>query len=619
MCGIFGYVGDQHIDLKGATDIIKHRGPDSDGFLQYNIDSGSLVYQDSQIDSSWKENFLLFGFRRLAIIDLNERANQPFSSADNKYHLVFNGEIYNYKELRSELEAIGYKFLTSSDTEVLLNAYVEWGIGAFKKLNGMWAVGILDIPNQKLICSRDRFGIKPFYYSFNTQKKSFCFGSEIKQLFKAGVKKEFNENILLDFLDKSIVDHSQETFYKNVFSLKPGSYMEMPLENITDKKSYTYWSLKDSPSYEVNNYEDATKQFKELFTDSVRLRFRSDVPVGSCLSGGLDSSSIVSTAADIFDFPIHTFTSRYDIKKYDESYYANLIHEKYKTTVPNYCQLDESLFLAEIDKVIYHQDEPFPSMSILAQWEVMKKAKEENVVVLLDGQGGDESLAGYRKFYAFYLKELLSQFKLGKFFKELIYLQRNKGFNFFDLKGIKRYLNISEQINYLSPKGKTLKSSANFGFSSAKTLQDRSRLDIEKFSFPPLLRYEDRNSMAFSIETRIPFMDYRLVEFLYSMPSEYKIRNGFTKAILRDAMVGILPEQIKDRVSKLGFATPQDIWMENGLRNHFISYFEKMRNPYLDHTTISSSFKSDSKKDKDLFFRIYCFDRWYQTNFNEAV
>lgn len=614
MCGIFGYIGNKHIDLLSSTDVIKHRGPDSNGFLQYRIEKDELIFSDAHIDENWRGKHVLFGFRRLAIIDLDERSNQPFTSFDNKYHIIFNGEIYNYKELKSELCSLGFEFLTDSDTEVLLSAYIAWGTECFKKFNGMWALVILDIIEKKLIISRDRFGVKPLYFAIEDNGQSVYFASEIKQLFSAGVKKEINENVILDFLEKSILDHSQETFFNGIFSIKPASYNEISLMDIGPIKTSYYWSFNKGLNFRKISYENAVADFKSIFFDSIRLRFRSDVPVGSCLSGGLDSSSIVSSAATMLNHDINTFTAINSHIKYDEQKYAKLVSEKFQNVKPVICPIDYNMFLSEMDKILYHQDEPFPSMGLVAQWEIMKKSGKEQVKVLLDGQGGDELLAGYRKFYAFYLKELALDLHLFTFMKELYYLLKNSEFHFFNIRGIKRYLFVSKDKTFLSEKGKKLKSFSQIGLNSANTVRDRIKLDIEKFSYPCLLRYEDRNSMAFSIETRVPFMDYRLVEFLYELPTSYKIKNGMTKVILRDAMSGILPNQIKSRISKLGFATPQEEWMNNELKEYFIKYFQEMRNPYLNNENILLSFKN-GKKDNDFFFRMLCFDKWYQLHF----
>lgn len=617
MCGIFGYIGNKSFDIKKATDVIEHRGPDAEGFLQYLPELNKINKEHLIISDRLK---VAFGFRRLAIIDLHKHANQPFSEETNDYHITFNGEIYNYIELRNELKQLGYKFLTDSDTEVLLNAYIHWGTSCFSKLNGMWALAILDVKNQKVVFSRDRFGIKPFFYHINEVGEVY-WASEIKQLFEVGVKKKINENVIKDFIDINVVDSTKETFFDGIFHLPTGSFTEIDFNDVANLKinESRYWELEVQDEFLDINYSDAKKKFRELFLNSVSLRMRSDVTVGSCLSGGLDSSSIVASVAHQFENPIQTFTSRFDIKKFDESEYVHLLANEFDTVKTKFCELTEDLFVSEIDKVLYHQDEPFGSMSILAQWEVMKLAKKNGAIVLLDGQGGDELLAGYRKFYAFYLKEKLTNFELHKFFPALFRLLVNKEMNFFDFKQIGRYLGVKPaSINYYSKKGKQLKSNSTIGFSASNTLIGRSKLDVERYSFPPLLRFEDRNSMAFSIETRVPFMDYRLVEFLYSISSDYKIKKGYTKAVLRDGLEGILPRAIQKRKSKLGFSTPQEVWMTGKLKPLFKDYFAKMKNPYFDKKNIYESFNAypENRVSSDFFFRIYCFDKWYQKHFN---
>ncbi len=618
MCGIFGYIGKNNIDIKAATDIIEHRGPDSEGFLSYSIDKKRLAQSSADIEGY----HVSFGFRRLAIIDLKDHANQPFSSENGQYHIVFNGEIYNYLEIRQELEEFGVEFSTDSDTEVLLKSYVQWGVSSFNRFNGMWAFSILDLKKNKVICSRDRFGIKPFFY--HVADGELYWASEIKQFFSVGVEKTINENVIKDFIDQNIVNSTNETFFDDIYSLNAGSYFEINVGALEDIKVVPkkYWELSVNEEFKNYDYESAKKKFKNLFLSSVNLRMRSDVRVGSCLSGGLDSSSIVSSVGYQFeDQHFQTFTSKFDLKKYDESEYVTKLTNKYEKLQSNFCQLDEDKFLAQIDDVIYYQDEPFGTMSLLAQWEVMKLAKQDNTTVLLDGQGGDELLAGYRKFYAFYLKEKLMNFQFLKFFAALKHLVFNREFNFFDFEQIKRYLNIKPSITYYSTKGQKLKSNSEIGLSGASSMRDRSKLDIERYSFPPLLRFEDRNSMAFSIETRVPFMDYRLVEFLYSISSDFKIRKGYTKWILRDALKGILPDEIRKRKSKLGFSTPQDVWMQDKLKPFFADYFRTMKNPYFDATSISNSFDEfpKNKISSNFYFRIYCFDRWYQMHFNKRL
>lgn len=614
MCGLFGFIGTGEIKAKEAVDVIAHRGPDGEGYLTYYLENGTSIRDFEKTDDQLR---ISLGFRRLSIIDLSHSANQPFSKFDNNLHIVFNGEIFNYKELRVELEQLGYEFATNSDTEVLLTAYKEWGEDCVERFNGMWAFAILDIESNKLFCARDRFGIKPFYYYADENR--IMFASEIKQFFSAGIGKGINEAVIKDFLENSLVDHTEQTFFKGIQHLKGGhklviNYKEKP----TEFEITRFWKLEEKESRDSLSFEQASIKFRDLLNDSVKLRMRSDVTIGSCLSGGLDSSSIVCLAAKQVISKFNTLTSRYSDSEFDESYYANLVNDSQSNINPNYCGLTEDTLLNEIDQLIWYQDEPFGSFSIMAQWEVMKLAKRINVTVLLDGQGGDELLGGYRKYYAFYLKELL---KSGNYFKasrELFHLLKNREFNFLNKEGFKRYLFSNSNAEYLSEKGKSLKNLKSIGFKSANSLREKSLEDIEYFSFPALLRYEDRNSMAHSIESRVPFMDYRLVEFAYSANASYKIRKGFTKALLRNALKGILPEKIRTRISKLGFATPQSEWMNDKLNGHFLDYFKKMRNPYLNNKYIYTQFKLYPKSDLHSwdFSRFYIFDKWYQAHFS---
>ncbi|MEI8279400.1 MAG: asparagine synthase (glutamine-hydrolyzing) [Bacteroidota bacterium] len=618
MCGIFGYIGKEYVDLKGATDIITHRGPDAEGFLGYDIEQ-KKISKDINDCLAISGPKLLLGFRRLSIIDLSSHADQPFSDPQRGLHITFNGEIYNYIEIRKELEAKGYNFRTKSDTEVLMYSYAEWGESCVEHFNGMWAFAILDEKMGKLFCSRDRFGVKPFYYAQLGQ--GLVWGSEIKQLFVAGVPKIINEDVIRDFLDRSLADHTYQTFFKGIYQLLAGHSFTIDIHNTHNAiqpKILRHWELLPDDQYQNITYQDAQSEFKRLFSDSVKLRFRSDVPVGSCLSGGLDSSSIVTVAATMFDTDINTFTSRFESKKFDESYFANLVNTKYKNVVPHFCSLNEEILQSEIDELIYHQDEPFGTFGIMAQWEVMKLAKQNDVIVLLDGQGGDELLGGYRKYYAFFLKELVQRHQYALAAKNAFYLVKNKEFNFFNKEGIYRYLGLTNKLNYLSDLGKQLKPGIQIGLGSVSDMNGKAKQDIEHFSYPPLLRFEDRNSMAHSIETRVPFMDYRLVRFIYSLPATYKIREGYTKALLRDSLKGLLPEETRTRISKLGFATPQSDWMGDKLNTYFASYFRTMNNPYLDNKAISDDFGAypNSKLHSWDFSRLFIFDRWYQQHFN---
>lgn len=622
MCGIFGYVGNNVVQLKKCTDIIDYRGPDAEGFLWFNPESRQTENNSDVLWNSDKTFKVAFGFRRLAIIDLVEASNQPLFSSDRKYAIIFNGEIYNYLEIRKELEQAGHVFKTHSDTEVIIEAYRAFGVDCVNKFNGMWALAILDFEKNKIFCSRDRFGVKPFYY--HKTAENFTFASEIKQFWPAGLKREINENIIGDFLGKNIINHTEETFFKDIFQLMPGHniYLTFNENKIVSFEIKKFWQLKVNPSLKIENFDEAKEKYLTLLKDSINLRFRSDVPVGSCLSGGLDSSTIVSLAAELQKGKIITFSSIFEKNpKFDEKEFMDMVFHNNKFITPFFCSTNSEQIIHEMDNLIWHQDEPFPTFSILAQWNVMKLAKENGVIVLLDGQGGDEFLGGYRKYYAFYLKECWQNLHFGKFFSGIFYLLKNTEFDFFNSEGWRRYLGLKQNVTVLSKAGKQLKKSANIGLNSVKTMKDKFLDDIEKFSLPPLLRYEDRNSMAFSIESRVPFLDYKLASFIISQPTEHIISKGYTKYILREATKGILPEKIRLRINKLGFATPQSEWMSEPLiKDYFKSYFLKMDSPYLNRQAIYEDFLSypNSKLDSFDFSRYLIFDRWYQLNFVDS-
>jgi asparagine synthase (glutamine-hydrolysing) len=614
MCGFFISVGTNTVDIKKSTEIISHRGPDSDGYLEYSILDKKIFKGLGEIKKDNKPK-VVFGFRRLSIIDLHSTSNQPFSDPSNNFHIVFNGEIYNYIELRNELKKIGHQFVTESDTEVLLHSYIEWGKNCLRRFNGMWSFCILDIRKEVLFCSRDRFGIKPFYYHQNNNGIVIC--SEIKQFFQNNfIKKNINENLIRDFLELSLVDHTNDTFYNGIKALPAAHYSEISLKNYNIINTIKYWELKPNNKYCKNTLEENTEIFKELFIDSIRLRHRSDVKVGACLSGGLDSSSIVSVSRYLNKIT-STFTCTNSYPEFDESEYIDELIDLYPEIKNNSVEMKEEFLINDLDLLLSFQDEPITTFGVLAQWKVMELAKRNNITVLLDGQGGDEVLGGYRKYYAFYLKELFKQFKFVTFSKELYFLSTNKENNFFEKKGIKRYMNKLGVNKVLTDRCLNIKALSNIGISSASSFKEKSIHDIKYFSYPALLRYEDRNSMAFSIESRVPFLDYRIVDFLHSIPNNNILKNGVTKYILRKSLVGILPDKIRQRKSKLGYSTPETIWLNGSMRNYFGKYFNKMNNPYIDSYKVSRGFEGqkDYVLDPESYIRIYLFDRWYRINF----
>ncbi len=610
MCGIAGI-----IDLKGnlvsnkevekMIKIINYRGPDDDGY--------------------YIENNIGFGHCRLSIIDLTYAGHQPMKSCDNSLLIVYNGEIYNFVELRKELETLGYKFKSNTDTEVILYSYKEWGENCVNKFNGDWAFAILDKNKKELFCSRDRFGVKPFYYFFDG--KVFAFASEIKSLLELGISREVNPNLIYDFLIFGLLEHTNETFFKNVKKLPQSSWLKLNQKGeIVIKK---FWDFEVSNELNSNNERSTIyeQDFLELFTNSVKIRLRSDVPIGSCLSGGLDSSAIVCVINDLLkkeNVPnigerLKTFSACYEEKKVDERSYIEEVITKTKAE-KNYIFPDPEEFLKEIEDIVWHQEEPFGGTSMFAQWKVLKKAREK-VKVLLDGQGGDENLCGYRKFYFFYLKGLYERKKYSLFFKEFL--------QFFSSIDILKTLNLKSGFRYINYGNKLFKiedlinhsflekfKERKINFSYQKNLGNRIKEDITKWSLPVLLRFEDKNSAASSIETRLPFLDYRLVEKIGTLPLDTKLNNGWTKFILRNSLKGILPEKIRLRKSKLGFSTPQDSWMRYNLYENIKSTFKNSTflQDYVNKEQLLKSLDLFSRGQTiitgEILFRFYSMELW---------
>ncbi|HCA67039.1 MAG: Asparagine synthetase [Parcubacteria group bacterium GW2011_GWC2_44_17] len=606
MCGIAGIyntngesVSRDHI--LGMTDILLHRGPDADGL--------------------YFENGLGLGHRRLAILDLTHAGEQPMSNSDKTIWIVFNGEIYNYRELKRELTALGRSFSTNTDTEVIIAAYETWGDACLQKFNGMWAFALWDTIKKRLFCARDRFGIKPFYYFFDG--KTFAFASEIKALLTLPfIKKEPYEPMVYDYLALGLADHSHETFFTNIFQLEPSHSLTIENGRADIKK---YYELAYTDRYFAFNETDAKKyseEIIELLRDSVRLRLQSDVQVGSCLSGGLDSSTIVflinsllntnGFSAKMIGERQKTFTSAFSDKRFDE---RKFVKEVIQATgaEDGYVFPSSECFKEELEQLVYHQEEPFAGTSAYAQWCVMRRAKEGGVTVLLDGQGADELFGGYPRYIDSYFNELLFHGKFLTLAREFakasaVSTQTIPSLLFQPIKELALALPQNLRIMLRKRMDPVLslvlpplaKRYINRETQRAKkrdkaNLQRRLWQDIVNFNLRSLLRNEDRNSMAFSIETRLPFLDYRLVERVFKIPSSYKIHNGWSKYLLRLAVKNMVPESIRWRRDKMGFVTPEKIWLA-----HHYAFFEKL----FSKTTCLSAQYINSMKAHEMITRL---------------
>ena len=570
MCGIAGIIqsdpsqyNNEH--LKRMTDALSHRGPDGEGLWQN------------------QHKTVLLGHRRLSIIDLSSAGHQPmfFSKAETKviprYTIIHNGEIYNYIELREELSKQGYVFHSQTDTEVIAAAYDYWKELCVDYFDGMFAFAIWDEQENELFAARDRLGEKPFFYFID--KKQFLFASEMKALWAAGIDRIPNQKMLFNFITIGYTDNPnqpEETFFENILKLPPATCLKYSLNDgqlILEK----YWDIDPEKQDKQISETDALEKFNSLFVTSVKRRLRSDVSIGTSLSGGLDSSSIIATIASLNKgSSSKIFTGTFPGFERDEAMHAKLVVEKF-----NLQQYTKAISVDEMmddwQKLCYHQETPFGSASVYAQYKVYELAKQYDVKVLLDGQGADETLAGYHKYYKWYWQELFRNRKLRR--SKEIKAAKNLGVKEkFDFKNIiasyfpdfativmeNRYLLNAIKHEDLTKEFVQLQSKeAYYAVPERFTLNNALYFNTCTHGLEELLKYADRNAMAHGREVRLPFLSHELVEFIFSLPGNFKIRNGWTKWLLRKSMEKSLPAEITWRRDKVGFEPPQKQWMQN--------------------------------------------------------
>lgn len=614
MCGICGLFDTQNTlsAIGPMNHIQRHRGPDDEGFLFINTENGDLCAAGGPstpetlplppCEAIDKNKFdMVLANRRLAIIDLSPAAHMPMPYRRGRLWLTHNGEIYNFRELRSQLEEKGYTFTSDSDTEVILASYEEWGAECLSRFNGMFSFALWDAARRRLFCARDRFGIKPFYYFWNGN--TFIFASEIKSLLQHPlVPRQPFDQAIFDYLVTGRSDHNEHTFFQDIRELPAAHFLifEPPARRLEITR---WWDLTVNPQIGEplnGKSEEIYRKFAHLLQDAIRLRLHSDVPVGSCLSGGLDSSSVVSLANRLLleekVIPAHlvgdhqkTFTARNSEKEIDEYRYSHLIVEQTNAEENLIVPQGEKLW-REIGSFVWHMDEPVDSTSQYPQWNVMRLAREHGVPVLLDGQGGDELLAGYYAYLPRYLNQIRQQqgvlsaaraawhvCKVGgapavnvlvpdtlhrmpwRVQKAFSYLWRPRPLPGGGGSGLAEW-----QISPEFMKRFWDRRWRPEGAVDADGLAGILFRDVTTTNLPKLLRYEDRNGMAFSLEARLPFLDYRLVELAFSLPLNFRIYNGWSKWILRQAMKDVLPAEIVWRRSKMGFPVPEAKWLRIG-------------------------------------------------------
>jgi len=586
MCAIAGVISKSPAHLQPLlemTRVLKHRGPDDEGYALASSRTGRVcAFGGSDTlpalglpalpDSLPEEMDVGLGHRRLSILDLGPGGHGPMASPDERYWVTYNGEIYNYLEVRDELRALGRRFRTSSDTEVLLAAWAQWGPEALDRFNGMWAFALYDARDRVLHCARDRFGVKPFHYYWDGTL--FAFASEIKGLLAhPAVPCRPHEPTLLGFLVRGALDEGEQTFFGAIRSL-PAAH-RLTLDVAYGRLATVRWY--DVPRREPR--EADAERFRGLLEDAVRLRLRSDVDVGTCLSGGLDSSSIVALTARLRD-PAGEGLRRAFSVVYDDPGLAEGAHVATMVAATGVIGARTTAtaadLLRDLPALVQHQDEPIPSLGPYSHWRVMALAHQAGVKVLLDGQGADEVLAGYHYHFGPYLAEIASRHGLRVALREARAAHAVIGRPLTFLLGLLAYhllplpLSLREAaVSRFATHGRLPSALLDPALAEAvgplpgrrhgpqRSLESERRENLWLTSLPALLRYEDRNSMAFGIEARTPFLDYRLVEEAMALRPEALIRDGWTKAILRDAMQGILPETVRLRRDKLGFPTPE--------------------------------------------------------------
>jgi asparagine synthase (glutamine-hydrolysing) len=620
MCGITGFFSYKNkIDTKKyykAHLKIAHRGPDDEGFI-YKNQSNTIEYLsgDDTIDELKPRGFiynkepssLILGHRRLSIIDLSSHGHQPFSF--EYLHLVYNGEIYNYIELRDELKELGYSFETESDTEVFLKAYHCWGVEAFNRFNGMWASAIYDEQSNKILLSRDRFGIKPLYYSL--VDNNLIFGSEIKFVASFMEKLYPNEQMVYEYLRFNHLDHTNQTLFRDILQLEPNHYIIFSKDEIKIEK---YWELEEEHGL-------SKERIEERLNSAISLRMRSDVEVGSLLSGGIDSSTILGIInQQKYATKFQTFSAVFKEREFSEKSYIDEFNADNIELKKHFIYPKAEDLVNIIDELIYTQEEPFRSLAVFSQYEIYRNIKNRtDVTVLLNGQGADEIFTGYTEYYYLYLLELLRTFKLKLFIKEFKHFKLNR--NLASLTLIKQliinllsgYIRPSDKYKIFNRKFNVTKNKKKF----ANLLKDGLYKNLSFSALREYLHYEDRNSMRFSLESRLPFLDFKLVQSAFGLDDKHKIESGLSKVVLRDIAKNKIPNGTLNRKDKMGFVSPQEVWQKTLLKDDLDSCFLEIEKDgvfeFIDKNRLNRIYKEYTENRFDdwaFIWRVYCLYRW---------
>lgn len=584
MCGISGIV---NLDgspvvrdvVNAMTRAIAHRGPDDEG--------------------TWFGSGVGLGHRRLSIIDLSSAGHQPMTNEDGTLWITYNGEVYNAADLRPELERAGHVFCSKTDTEVILHAYEEWGPQCLARFNGMFAFAIWNERERTLFAARDQFGIKPFFYHFNGRQ--FAFGSEIKALFKCPeVPRRPNLDVGFDYLAEGYLERGHETFFEGILQLAPGHALSLDGRIL---RIFQYYKVDPEQKIDVENHHEVLERFRDLLQESVALRFVSDVTVATNLSGGLDSTALVSLAirhltATGGELPHHTFSACFDAAALDERPFI----EQVSAELPlerHYVFPAQERLLEQIEEQTVRQDQPVMSAAMIAKGEVMRLARDTGIKVVLEGQGADEYLCGYTAAARWAVADLLHCRRWLSAANQFRHFQRTQQHPWVDsltgvldvayprvtatlgirqrLRGLRRTYSARQGYPWLGNDFQSHRRASELPRLARGELDNYCMRGLYERHLPFYLRCDDHNAMAFGVEAREPFLDHRLVEFVMALPGQYRINNGMSKWILRESLRGIVPESIRTYPGKRPFPTPQLEWLRGPEQKSIIGMFMSLR------------------------------------------
>lgn len=630
MCGVGAVItwgsGVESRVVKQMMSLVSHRGPDDDGIREFRRDD---LRSDHHLDSG--PVWLSLGHTRLAILDPSESSSQPMMSACGRYCLTYNGEIYNYRELRRELESLGVQFRSNGDTEVLMASLIKWGDNALSRLRGMFAFVFADNLTRTVLAARDRYGIKPLYLWEHEER--IYFASEIKQFTcLPGWRSKLSQQKALEFLLYGVTDVDSETLFHGVKHVPPGYAVNIDIKT-EPRIRYKRWWMPDRSIF-GGTYEDAVEMYTSLFKDSLSFHLRSDVAIAACLSGGLDSSAIVGSVDHWFSNSIqtpHTFTAVSDDQSISEVGFAHAMNA-YVGAQATEVRPDPMKLWNDLDRIIWHQDEPFGSSSIFAQWCIFEQISAAGFKVALDGQGADEQLAGYNSFITL---KILSDFERGRVLRSVTNLIRYTKTGRVSLseaalaagnrylpRSLKKTIGAYAGITSCNPLSWIQQSYARsltvdpFEISGVqpRTIKELSWRMVDQINLPLLLRFEDRNSMAFGVESRVPFVDHPLMEFALSLPENFVLRDGQTKAVLRDVIKWHVPPAIVRRRDKIGFQLAEASWLHDNrstVMSKISNSLEAARDIFSpDILAIVENLLASSRSKTQIPWRTLVFLRW---------